>query len=877
MQTAARPRHLATGALVVFMTALALTVIAPQAAHAALPDVTAVRGYACDYFTNVGLFGGPQALRGCGSGVAASDPGFSPEVSLLTDATNAPQSASDADGAKAVYGPAVIHGGVWPANVASAPPSGPQAASTDGAIGADGFVTSTADISLNTPPISVPCASGFTPPCEAPGGFGPPPVYGDSLHAECTASESGVAGFAHFSNAFVAKATDADGSPLASATEQVPDDPPVNYTRSGVITNVGDVFTVVFNQQIVNSDGSLTVNAVHMYLFGPTAVGELVRGQVTCGVSPSPVSNADTVSPTCGQPIVQVVSPTDPTPVSPLTVTIGVFDAGQGMVGTGLQSISNQVISNGTLSVGSSPSAQPYLQFTPGQTGPLIITAKRTTGAESSNSPMAFSFDAVDKAGNVTHCNVPAVALINLAVADASIPEGNSGTSTVNVPVTLSQAASQPVTVKYATGYGSATAGSDYVYTEGTLTFTPGQTSKNVSITINGDTTLEANETFFVQLYDPQLWLGVTLSDRWGQVTILNDDAGTLPTVSIADAPPVNESAGPAVFTVTMSAASTSSVTVSYATAYGSATPGVDYTAQDSSVTFAPGETSKPISVPIIDDPNWEPDESFFMQIYNLQGPATLGTHWGMATIVNDDPAPVVSIGDVTATEGNSGTKVFSFPVTLSFPAGPSGARVSWATVSGLGSATPGTFSPNDYRSASGTVTFNSGSSSATIGVTVNGDTNAEPDETFFVQLYNPVGATLGNRWGKGTIQNDDAAPPTISIGDAPSVLEGNSGTTDMSFPVTLSAASTSAVTVSYTTMQTGYNGSTATSGVDYQVAQGTLTIPAGSTTGTIVVHVIGDTTPEPNENLYVQIYDAQNAALNPSARYGQGIILNDD
>jgi hypothetical protein len=195
---------------------------------------------------------------------------------------------------------------------------------------------------------------------------------------------------------------------LKEATEKVPEKPPVNYTKSGVITNVGDVFTVIYNEQIVNPDGSLTVNALHMYLFGPTAVGEMVRGQAVCGTTPSKLAVKDTVTPTCGTPVVEPVAPDNPTPKSPRTELIGVFDAG------GLKSITNVKVANGKEQIGN-PSGAPYLQLKPGQTGPLQITFTRTPEAETGNQQMTWSFDATDMAGNVTHCPTTPVAANPLA------------------------------------------------------------------------------------------------------------------------------------------------------------------------------------------------------------------------------------------------------------------------------------------------------------------------------------------------------------------------------------------------------------------------------------------------------------------------------
>jgi hypothetical protein len=386
----------------VFMVASCLVGLAGQAPAAAVTAVS-VTGSACGYYSNVGLFGGPQAKLGCApqSGTAsapATASTLSPSVALPPSGSSTPITATDADGAAAKYGPSTIVGGEWPDNVAAAPPTGPISVSTQGTpagVNAGGAVTSSADISLYPTPIPVGCATGFSPPCTAPGGFGPFPVQGDSLHVECSATQNGVSGSVTFVNATLATSTDTDGGPRDS--EKVPDNPPVNYTRSGVITNVGDVFTVVYNEQIVNADGSLTVNAAHMYLFGPTAVGDVVKGQATCGTTPSAVTPADRIAPTCGIRVVEPNSPEDPTPKVPRTELVGVFDAG------GLQSITNIQATNGTVQLGIPSSSFPYLKFTAGQTGPLAITATRTDESK----PMTWSFDATDVAGNVTHCAPP--------------------------------------------------------------------------------------------------------------------------------------------------------------------------------------------------------------------------------------------------------------------------------------------------------------------------------------------------------------------------------------------------------------------------------------------------------------------------------------
>lgn len=159
---------------------------------------------------------------------------------------------------------------------------------------------------------------------------------------------------------------------------------------------MGDVFTAVYNEHVHNPDGSLTVNGVHMYLFGPTAVGEVVKGQATCGRLPAEAPK-DVTAPTCGTLVVHPVSPQNQTPRTPRTELVGVFDAG------GLQAIENVQVVNGTVTLGDE-TGLPHLKFSPGQTGPLPMTAVRSDEAEARNAPLEWSFEAVDKAGNRVRC-----------------------------------------------------------------------------------------------------------------------------------------------------------------------------------------------------------------------------------------------------------------------------------------------------------------------------------------------------------------------------------------------------------------------------------------------------------------------------------------
>ncbi|OYX04045.1 MAG: hypothetical protein B7Z15_17900, partial [Rhizobiales bacterium 32-66-8] len=246
--------------------------------------------------------------------------------------------------------------------------------------------------------------------------------------------------------------------------------------------------------------------------------------------------------------------------------------------------------------------------------------------------------------------NEPPV-LPTLTVGDASVVEGNSGTKQMVFTVSLSKAATGPVTVAYATVDGTATAGQDYVAKSGTITFAAGETQKTVSVTINGDRVAELNETLALRLSAPT---GATLADGAAAGTILTDDV-IVPKIAIADASMKEGDSGTRdlAFTVTLSEATSGPVTVTYATADGSAKAGADYIAQTGTVTFAAGETSKVINVKVIGDTTVEINEGMKVNLTTATG-GKIADGAAVGTIVNDDAR--ISVADATVTEGNNGT-----------------------------------------------------------------------------------------------------------------------------------------------------------------------------------------------------------------------------
>ncbi|MEA2176201.1 MAG: hypothetical protein QOD00_3793 [Blastocatellia bacterium] len=324
-----------------------------------------------------------------------------------------------------------------------------------------------------------------------------------------------------------------------------------------------------------------------------------------------------------------------------------------------------------------------------------------------------------------------------------------------------------------------------------------------------------------------------------------------LPALSINDATVTEGDAGTVnlVFNVAMSTASNRNVIVDYYSSGKSAKGGADYIPVSGKLNFAPGETTKSISVIVKTDTINELDESFNLLLANPLN-ATIARSQGTGTIINDDPPPAVSVSDLAITENNSGKSNAVFTVTLSKQSGKP-VVLDYATANGT--ATAG----SDYIASTGTLTIPAGSLTGTIPVSVNGDTTFEPDETFLLNLSNPnlSDATLADGQGQATILNDDTLP-SVTIDDA-TIIEGNAGISNALIQVRLSNGSYQPVTVAHDTAD-----GTASAGSDYVATHDTLTFSPGETSKSITIPIIVDNVNEPDESFYVNLSGPTNAAL---------------
>ncbi len=230
-----------------------------------------------------------------------------------------------------------------------------------------------------------------------------------------------------------------------------------------------------------------------------------------------------------------------------------------------------------------------------------------------------------------------------LSISNVSKAEGNSGATAFTFTVSLSVAASDTVTVNYATADGSAAAGSDYTAAADTLSFAPGVTSQTITVYATGDTVTESNETFYVNLSGASA--NASVADSQGLGTIQNDDVN-VPSISVNNVAVLegNRTSTKATFTVRLSAASTQTITVRYATANGTAAAGSDYKAASGTLTFKPGQISKTVTITIYSDKTAELDETFTINLSSATN-ATLAVSQGVGTIRNDDgPLPAATV-----------------------------------------------------------------------------------------------------------------------------------------------------------------------------------------------------------------------------------------
>ena len=352
--------------------------------------------------------------------------------------------------------------------------------------------------------------------------------------------------------------------------------------------------------------------------------------------------------------------------------------------------------------------------------------------------------------------------------------EGDEG-GNVTFTVALSPVAAENVTATWTASVESgdtAAPADDLTSATGTLTVRAGEATGTFAVRTAQDITDEENETFTVTLSGVSE--NALLAEATAQGTILDDDEPPVLSVTAVDAE-VTEGES-ATFTLMLAPASGKRVVVPWNASSmdtHTATPVLDYPHAGELLIFLPGEVSKTVTVPTIDDAIDESDQEIFALSL---GPAINVTYVGGVlhldapiTILDNDDRPTLSVADVSAEEGYG----LTFTVTLSAESGRD-VTVDWtaaAFAEAGDSATAGT----DFTADSGTLTFTGarlayanpddadqtympGETEQTFTVATTEDATVEMDETFTVALLNPSNAEIGDGNAKGTIENDDVS-----------------------------------------------------------------------------------------------------------------------
>ena len=468
----------------------------------------------------------------------------------------------------------------------------------------------------------------------------------------------------------------------------------------------------------------------------------------------------------------------------------------------------------------------------------------------------------------------------SLSVAPSSVAEDASEAATVTVTATLAGSTTfstdKTVTVTVGKASDSAKSGTDYTAVDPlTITIAAGASSGSASFDLDptDDSLDEPTESVSVAGSAG----GLTVSGA--SVSITDDDAA--PSVSIADASAVTEGDDPntatnMTFTVTLSAVSGKPVTVTY-TLGGSATAGSDYTVPDPlSVSIPAGEASGSIVISVkgdtVDELN-ETVEVTLVSATNASLSSVQGATVGEGTITDDDAAPAgASLSVAPSSVAEDASEAATVTVTATLAGSTTFSTDKTVTVT-VGKASDSAKSGTDYTAVDPlTITIAAGASSGSASFDLDPTDDSLDEPTESVSVAGSAGGLTVS--GASVSITDDDAAPSVSIADASAVTEGDDPetTSDMTFTVTLSAVSGKPVTVTYTL------GGSATAGSDYTAPNPlSVTIPAGSQTGSIIIPVKGDTVDESNETVEVTLVSATNATVSASEKVGEGTITDDD
>jgi len=504
------------------------------------------------------------------------------------------------------------------------------------------------------------------------------------------------------------------------------------------------------------------------------------------------------------------------------------------------------------------------LQVTTDATGNATFNGPLSVGIGANRTLTATATDPAGNTSGFSPCNGSVTAgAVEFSALQMNVLEdvGNA-----KIRVQRTGGSKGTLSVNYATADLTATAGSDYTAASGSLTFADGETEKIVNIPIANDGVVEPEETVQLTLSGtPEL---EALGGKY-TATLHIFDANTPLTITLdgqspddVSFPEGNVGNSNAAIRVRLSAATSRTVSVDFATFNGSALPGVDFVSTAGTLTFDPGSETRDILIPIIGDTLDESSEFF---VLNLSNPVNASLPFSLFTIniIDDDPLPQVSISDVAVLEAAGAKAVFAVQLSAA-----SGRTVFVNVATASGSATAGT----DYTATATQLTFNPGEILKRFEVPILTDGSAEPDENFFVNLSvpGPPRATITDGQGVATIVDATSSTTTI-VRFTSAAFTAVEGDNQAQITVTREGATTGESTVNYKTIS-----GTASERSDFTATSGSLKFAAGETSKSFVVLLTDDSFKENDETLDLQLSGPSGAVLGGPSFATLSIISND-
>jgi hypothetical protein len=447
---------------------------------------------------------------------------------------------------------------------------------------------------------------------------------------------------------------------------------------------------------------------------------------------------------------------------------------------------------------------------------------------------------------------------LTIVAADATINEGDAGTRPATFTVTRHGSLDGVTTVSYATSNGTATTPADYGVASGTLTFNPGEATKTISVDVAGDTTVEQNESFFVNLSAP---VNATLAENSAHAEIMNDDGPLTTAYFLVNDVAVSEGDSgntPATFTVRRLGDTTGADSVNYSIAAPTAG---DYQVASGTLNFAAGETGKTFTINVAGDAVDETTEQYSVSLSAPGAGSQIADPAGVLTIVDDDRI-VLYANDVSTQEGDDAAGHDLHFTVRRF--GDTGGQTSVNYTTQNSTAT----SPGDFQVATGTLLFAPGEDTKDVAVRVVGDAAQENAEGFFLVLNSPVNGAITGANGQATVADDDAS--FVAVSDA-TVVEGTSAAgSTVVFRVGRFGSTDGAATVNFNTANFS-----ATAPGDYSTTNGSVSFAPGETSKTVSIPLVADAEMENFEEFLLDLATPNNATI--ARGRGAARVFDDD